>query len=142
MNIIPRKPFSRELDNFFGEDDWFFPVFPTRGSFDPDMDVYETDKDVVAKIVLPDISCDDVKVSVEENVLKISGDFEEKKEEKEKNYWRKEIRSGSFQRAVRLPSEVDGEKSEATYEKGVLTIVLPKIKPKKKEEKEIKIKTN
>jgi HSP20 family protein len=140
MNIVPRKPFG-ELDGFFGEDDWFFPVFPTRGSYDPDMDVYDTEKDVVAKVSLPDINCDDVKISVEENVLKVAGKFEKEKEEKGKNYYRKEIKKGSFQRAVRLPSEVDEEKADATYENGILTITLPKIKQRKKEGREIKIKT-
>lgn len=140
MNIVPRKSFG-ELDGFFGDDDWFFPVFPTRGSYDPDMDVYETEKEVVAKVSLPDINCEDVKVSVEDGVLKISGKFEKEEEEKEKNYYRKEIRKGSFQRAVKLPSEVDEEKTDATYERGVLTVILPKIEPKKKEGKEIKIKT-
>lgn len=140
MNIVPRKPFG-ELDSFFGDEDWFFPVFPTRAGFDPDMDIYETENDVVVKVVLPEINCDDIKISVEDDILKISGKFEEKSEEKEKNYWRKEIKKGSFQRSVKLPSEVDEERTDASYEKGVLSIVLPKIKQKKKDKKEIKIKT-
>jgi len=140
MNIIPQKPFG-ELDNFFRDDDWFFPVF-SRKSFDPDMDVYETEEDVIAEVSLPNINPENVNVWVEDGVLKISGEFEEKDEEEEKgkNYWRKEICKGSFQRAVRLPSEVDEDKTEATYEKGTLKVTLPKTEPKKKKGKEIKVK--
>ena len=141
MNIIPRRPFN-ELDDFFRDDDWFFPVFSRKG-FDPDMDVYETEKDVVAEVSVPNINPDDVKVSVEDGVLRVVGEFEEKEEERgeDKNYWRKEISRGSFQRAVRLPCEVDEEKTEATYEKGVLKVVLPKREPKEKKAKEIKVKS-
>lgn len=138
MNIIPRKPF-RELDDFFGDDDWFLPVFPRRGS-EPEMDVYETEKEIVAEISLPDMEEKDVKVSVEDGVLRVVGEKEEKDEEKGKNYWRREIRKGSFERAVALPSEVDEDKTEATYEKGVLKITMPKVEQKKKTGKEIKVK--
>ncbi len=139
MNIVPRKPFG-ELDDFFRDDDWFFPVF-SRKDFEPDMDVYETEKDVVAEINLPNIDPNDIKVSVDDGVLKVSGDFEEKEEDKEKNYWKKEIRRGSFKRAIRLPAEVDEEKVDANYQNGILKVVLPKTKPKKKKEKEIKVKS-
>ncbi len=140
MNIIPRKTFG-ELENFFSDDDWFFPVF-SKKSFDPDMDVYETEKDVVAEINLPNISPENVDVWVEDGLLKVSGNFSEEEEEGEKgkSYWRKEIRKGSFQRAVRLPSEVNEDKTDAVYEKGVLKVTLPKTEPKKKKGKEIKVK--
>ncbi len=140
MNIIPRKSFE-EMDNFFHDDDWFFPVFSSKKFFEPDMDVYETEKNVVAKLSLPDINPDDVKVSVENGVLKIFGEFEEKNEENEKNYWKKEIRKGSFQRSARIPAEVNEEKTEAVYEKGILKITLPKVEEKKKKGREIKVKT-
>ncbi len=139
MDLI-RRPF-REIDDFFGEDDWFFPVFK-KGFFEPEMDVYETEKEVVAEVNLPDIDPKDVKVEVERDVLKISGGFEKKDERggEGKNYWHKEIRKESFSRSVRLPAEVDEEKAEANYEKGVLKISLPKAEEKEKRGKEIKIK--
>ena len=140
MNIIPRRPFG-ELDDFFRDDDWFFPVF-SRRSAEPDMDVYETEKEVVAEVSIPNINPEDVKVFVEDGILKVSGEFEEMEEkgEKGKSYWQKEIRKGSFQRGVRLPTEVDESKTEATYENGVLTVTLPKIKLERKRRKEIKVK--
>ncbi len=139
MNIVPRKSFG-EMDNFFN-DDWFFPVFSKKG-FDPEMDVYETENDVVAEVSLPDVDCDDVDVFVEDGVLRVTGEFADESEEGEqgKNYWKREIRKGSFQRAVRVPSEVDEDKVEAVYDKGVLKVTMPKVEPKKKEAKKIKVK--
>jgi len=66
--------------------------------------------------------------------------MDEQKEEKEKNYWRKEIRKGSFERAVRLPVAVKEDEVEATYEKGILKIVMPKIETKSKSKIKIQVK--
>lgn len=137
MAIIPWKPFD-EFDHFFSDEDWFLPVLP-KFQIGPVMDVYETDKEVVAEVNLPGIEPEKVDISVRNGVLRVSGASEEKTEEKKKGYWRKEIRKGSFERAVRLPSEVKEDKVDATYEKGVLKIVMPKIQVKASEKK-IKIK--
>jgi len=64
--------------------------------------------------------------------------MEKEEEKKKKEYWRKEIRHGSFERIVRLPSLVDEKKVKASYKKGVLTIIMPKIS--KTKEKTVKIK--
>ncbi len=138
MDIVPRRPF-RDLEDFFQDDDWFFPVFSRKGS-EPEIDVYETKKDVIAEVSLPNVNPDDIKVSVENDLLWVTGEINEEKEDKEKNYWRREIRRGSFQKAIRLPAKVNEDKADASYEKGVLKIALPKAKTKVKEKKEIKVK--
>jgi HSP20 family protein len=141
MNII-RRPFQ-DFDDFFKEDDnWFFPVFSRKMS-EPEMDVYETEKDVVAKINIPDFNEDDIKISIEDDVLKVSGEVKEESEEGEegRSYWKKEIRKSSFSRSVRLPADVDEEKTEASYKNGLLEVVMPKKEPEKRKEKEIKIKS-
>jgi HSP20 family protein len=141
MNII-RRPFQ-DFDDFFSEDDnWFFPVFSRKMS-EPEMDVYETEKDVVAKINIPDFNQEDIKISIEDDVLKVSGEVREEKEEGEegRSYWKKEIRKSSFSRSVRLPADVDEEKTEASYKNGLLEVVMPKKEPEKRKEKEIKIKS-
>jgi HSP20 family protein len=141
MNII-RRPFQ-DFDDFFSEDDnWFFPVFSRKMS-EPEMDVYETEKDVVAKINIPDFNQEDIKISIEDDVLKVSGEVEEEREEGEegRSYWKKEIRKSSFSRSVRLPADVDEEKTEASYKNGLLEVVMPKKEPEKRKEKEIKIKS-
>ena len=78
-------------------------------------------------------------ISIENNILYIKGESEKKSEVEDKNYYRKEIRQGSFFRSVPLPTRVVGDKASASVEDGVLKIVIPKA-PKAKP-KSIKIKT-
>ena len=137
MAIIPWKPFD-ELNHFFSDEDWFLPVLP-KFQTAPAMDMYETDKDIVAKVNLPGIDPKKVDISVKNGILRISGSSEEKTEEKKKGYWRKEIKKGSFERVAQLPSKVEEDKIDATYEKGVLKIIMPKVQAKTSEKK-IKIK--
>jgi HSP20 family protein len=139
MPIIPWKPFS-ELDNFFGEDDWFSPVLLGLERTNPAIDIYQTDKEVVAEANLPGIDPEKVNVSVEGDTLKINGQSEEKKEKKEKGYWRKEIKRGSFERTIKLPSLVKEKGIEAVYEKGILKITMPKAEPKTSPKIKVKIK--
>jgi len=136
MPIIPWRPFG-DLDKFFSDDEWLFPVWHLKQ--EPAMDIYETDKDVVVKVNLPGVDPEKVEISVENGMLKVSGKMEEKQEEKKKDYYRKEIRYGSFERIAKLPAEVKEKEIEATYDKGVLEIVMPKVE-KAKAEKKIKIK--
>ncbi len=131
------------MDEFFRDDeDFFFPVF-RKGAFEPEMDVYETDNEVVAELSVPDIDPNNINVSVEGDVLKVNGEFEEKDEEGEegKSYWKREIRKGSFSRAVRLPARVDDDKAEAVYEKGVLKVTLPKATQEEGKSKKIEVKS-
>jgi len=139
MSLIPWKPFS-DLDKFFGDDDWLLPVFPRMELTNPAMDVKETDKEVIAEVEIPGFDPEKVDISVEGGVLRVKGSMDEKKEEKAKGYWRKEIRTGSFERMVRLPVAVKEDAVEATYEKGLLKIVMPKaeIKPTSKVKIQVK----
>lgn len=125
MSLIPWKPFS-DIDKFFGDDDWLLPVFPRTELVKPAMDIKETDKEVIAEVEIPGFDPEKVDVAVEDGVLRVKGSTDEKKEEKEKGYWRREIRKGSFERVVRLPVAVKEDAVEATYEKGLLKIVMPK----------------
>lgn len=137
MPLIPWRAFD-DLDRFFSGEDWLLPVV-SRFSTVPAMNVYETEKEVIAEVNLPGVDPEKVEVSVKDQVLRVSGSAEEEKEEKKKGYYRHEIYKGSFDRVVHLPSPVKEDKIEATYEKGVLKIVMPKLEEKKKKVK-IKIK--
>lgn len=139
MSLIPWRPFS-DFDKFFENDDWVMPIFPRTDFTKPAMDIKETDKEVIAEVELPGFDPEKVEVTVEDNVLHVSGTMDEKKEEKEKGYWRKEIRKGSFERMVRLPVPVKEDSVEATYEKGVLKIVMPKAEAKQTSKVAIKVK--
>jgi len=89
---------------------------------------------------MPKIDKDKVEISVEDGVLRVDARDEETIEQDEKEYYRKEIRSGSFSRAISLPVAVKEDKIEATYEDGMLKIKLPKVEPKKPKKVEVKIK--
>jgi HSP20 family protein len=136
MALIPWDPF-KGLDKIF-EENWV-PMFPVWKPHLPAMDVYQTDKEVIAEINLPGIDPSKVEVSIENNVLYVSGKSEEKREEKKKDYAYREIRRGSFERAVALPADVKESKAKATYKDGVLKIVVPKSAAARKVKK-IKVK--
>ena len=104
------------------------------GSWMPSMDVFETEDKIVATVELPGIDPDDVEVAVEDFTLTISGTREFSSEVKEESFHRIERRYGSFSRAITLPQTTDTEKVEAAFDKGVLTVEVPKVekaKPKK-----------
>jgi HSP20 family protein len=99
----------------------------------PVVDLYQTDDEVVVKANLPGLKADDVQISVTSDVLTLRGEFKSESEQKEATYHILERRSGSFERSVMLPVDVQTEKAKADFEDGVLTISLPKaeaVKPK------------
>lgn len=104
------------------------------GDFMPAVDVYQKKDDVIVEMEIPGISADKVDVSVENNVLVVNGHRESKKEIERTDYYRKEMSCGSFSRSVTLPIKVKGDKAEAKFTDGVLTVTLPKaddVKPRK-----------
>ncbi len=123
MPLIPYEPF-KEIERFFDNDDWFFPV--TKRESGPEMDVYETEENIIAEISAPGMSSEDMKVNISEGVLRVRGEKKEETEDEDKGYYRKEIKRGSFERAVRLPSNVDEDNVKATYEDGILKVEIPK----------------
>ena len=129
-NLVKFTPF-RELDRFF-EDDFLMPIIPRMHG--PAADLYETDNEVVAEVSIPGMDPKKVSVEIENNVLHIRADESSEQEVKDRDYYRKEVRRGTFARSLALPVEVDAEKVSATVEKGVMKIVMPKsekAKPKK-----------
>jgi HSP20 family protein len=107
------------------------PVTPA--SFTPAVDVYEDDKKVVLKLDVPGLEEKDLDVNVEKNTLTVKGERKFENEEKEENFHRIERRYGSFYRAFTLPTTVDTETADASYNAGVLKIELtkkPEAQPK------------
>lgn len=130
MPIIKWRP----MFDPFTDMDKFFEDMPLAGQgFVPALDVYQDADNFIVETPLPGIDPAEVNISVENDVLTIEGSSEKKSEVDEKNYYRKEIRSGSFHRAVALPAAVNGEKANAEYKDGMLKITIPKeerAKPK------------
>ena len=140
MSIIKWEPFQMDdlLDDFLDRE--YVPVVPTVNKFVPPINIYDDKDNVYVDVAVSGYNPDNIELDVQDGVLTIKGNMEKKREIEEKNYYRKEIRMGSFARQIALPSEVYGERAEANFDNGVLKISIPKkeeIKPKKIE---IKIK--
>lgn len=124
MSLIKWEPFD-ELDRFF--DERLLPSFQKFG-LDFAADVYEEKGNIIAKMNLPGVKADEVEVSIEDGILAVSGRREEEKETKEKDYYSKEIRRGSFSRSVRLPKAVESGNATAKIEDGMLVVTMPVVK--------------
>lgn len=97
------------------------------------LDVYQTDTDVVVKAALPGVKPEDVEITITGDTLTIKGETKTEEEVKRENYFRQERRHGTFSRTVTLPSNLQTDKAEATFEHGVLTLTVPKaeeVRPK------------
>jgi HSP20 family protein len=105
----------------------------TTASFVPAVDIYEDSKKVVLKLEVPGMEEKDLDIRVENNTLTVKGERKFEKDEKEENFHRIERRYGSFYRSFTLPSTVDSEHINATYNAGVLKLELskkPEAQPK------------
>ena len=89
---------------------------------------------------MPGVVKDNVRLSIDDDILTLSVDAEDEKEEKEEGYLLKERSSYKCERSVRIPVDVKDDEVEANMENGVLHVKLPKVHPKKKEKTEIQIK--
>lgn len=132
----PMLPEINDFDNFFDE----YTGMSRLGNFVPAMDVYQTKDDVVVETPLAGINPADINISVENDVLTVEGASQHKSEVDDKNYYRQEVRYGSFHRSVALPTAVAGDRAKATYEKGVLKITIPKAERAKPKTVKVEVK--
>ena len=105
---------------------------PPVGRFDPEIwepavDVYQTEKDIVVQVEIPGLMAEDINVMIEGTTLTIKGERQDVHTEKKKNYCQMEIRRGGFERFIALPSTVNPDKTTASYKDGILEIVLAKM---------------
>jgi HSP20 family protein len=98
----------------------------TAASFAPAVDVYENGEKVVLKLDIPGIKEEDLDIRVENQTLTVRGERKFESEEKEENFHRIERRYGSFYRSFSLPTTVDTENVQASYNAGVLKLELKK----------------
>ena len=111
----------------------------TVPEWSPLVDIAEDDKEYLIKAELPEIKKEDVKLTVQDNVLAISGERKYEKEEKNKKYHRVERAYGSFLRSFTLPEDADGSKVAAEYKDGILTVHLPKSEKAKPKSIDVKV---
>lgn len=134
MPIIKWSPFFLEpfdsMDKMF--DDMQTAMTPrTGGSIIPPVDMYETAEAVVVETPMPGVDPDKLEIAINNGVLTIKGTSERKTEVDDKNYYRKEVRTGSIFRQIALPARVEEGKTQASFENGVLKITLPKAEERK-----------
>ena len=98
----------------------------------PAVNITEQKNDYLVSLAVPGMKKEDFKIDVDGNMLTISSEKEETKEEKDKKFTRKEYNYSSFSRSFTLPDEVNKEKIDAKYEDGVLKISLPRREEVKK----------
>jgi HSP20 family protein len=105
----------------------------------PAMDLVETDDHFVLRADLPGLSHGDVDLSLEDNVLTLSGERQAEHEERREGYYRVERATGSFSRSLTLPEGVDGDAIAATFDKGVLEVRIPKPEQRKPRKLQISV---
>lgn len=150
FEMMPRKKregrevarFRNELGNLFSR---FFDLdFPSGrewfsdGPWSPKVDVADGKKRITVKAELPGVDIKDIDVSLDGRILTIKGEKKQESEEKEENCHRMERSYGYFSRSLEVPSEVDQDKVDASYKKGILQIVLKKTKSAETKKIEIK----
>ncbi len=118
--------FDRVFDNFWNDSDFVAGGEAGRRTWVPAVDIFESDESFVATADLPGLKKDDIDVSIEDNVLTVSGERKFEKGGDEGTFRRVERSYGSFRRSFTLPRGVDPSKVGAKFEDGVLTLTLPK----------------
>jgi HSP20 family protein len=150
MNAIIRWDPFRELDELQARLSTLFGRAPVRknGSKDealavaewaPAVDIVEDGNEYLIKAELPEVKKEDVKVTVQDDVLTISGERTFEKEEKGRKFHRMERAYGSFARSFTLPEDADGEKVAAEFKDGVLKVHLRKSEQAKPKSIEVKV---
>lgn len=117
----------------------FFIPLTTEGLLKPQVDIGATDKEYSITVEVPGVSEKDVKVEISDNTMTIRGEKQQEKEEKEKGYYRIERSYGSFQRVLSLSEDADQDDVKVTFNKGVLTVKMPRRALPKSDVKQVEI---
>ncbi len=138
-HLAPLSPFD-EMDRLFGgmlprtrmrPFDWEWPSWAEMTALAeskvPKMDIIERDNEVVVRAELAGVDKKDLDVSVTDNTVTVKGSTKEEHKEEKGDYFRSEIKQGSFSRTASLPCEVDGNKAKANFSDGILELVIPKL---------------
>ena len=125
--LTNREPFFRLFDSFFNSD---AQGEETR-AWVPPVDIQENGDAYLFHAELPGMSKEDIHITLENSVLRVSGERKFEKDAKKENYHRVERTYGTFTRTFTLPTQVDPDKVQAVFENGILTIVVPKAEQAK-----------
>jgi HSP20 family protein len=120
------EAFRRDMDKLFEDFFSFAPTSLTDSRWNPTVDVEEDGKAIHVKAEIPGIDEKDLSVTLENNLLTITGEKKEEREEKNRRYLVSERRFGSFRRTIALPEGAKKDGIEASFKNGVLRIEIPK----------------
>jgi len=131
------KPFT--FQDFFNED--FFPSLNRASTNLPAVNIREDDKAFYLELAVPGMGKKDLRIEVKDDVLTISSEHKEEKNDEQDGYRRKEFSYSSFCRSFYLPEDVNSESIGASYIDGILHVEIPRLEEEKKKEKirEVKI---
>ncbi|HUL29510.1 MAG TPA: Hsp20/alpha crystallin family protein [Thermodesulfobacteriota bacterium] len=146
--LMNTHPFE-DVENVRSEMDRLLDTFlfgvPQRRDFReeaewlPAVDVAETKDEILVNVEIPGMDPKEFEISFSEGTLTVKGEKKQEKEEKGENYHLTERRYGTFTRSILLPSEIQSEKIHASYQDGILKILLPKSEEAQKREIKIKV---
>lgn len=136
--------FFRNFEDFPLSPFWeerFSPLLGERSSpFSPKINVSENDKEIEITAEIPGMDQDDIDVTLTDNIITIKGEKTREKEEQNKEYYHVERSYGSFKRSLQLPCEIEEDKIDASFKKGVLKITLPKCETAQRNIRKIPLK--
>jgi HSP20 family protein len=125
------KPLT--LSDFLNED--FFPTFNRNTGSLPAVNIREDEKAFYLELAVPGMDKKDLHIEVKDDVLTISSEHKEEKQEELEGYKRREFSYSSFCRSYYLPEDVNGDKIGANYKDGILNVEIPRLEEEKKKEK-------
>ncbi|MBE9045308.1 Hsp20/alpha crystallin family protein [Pleurocapsales cyanobacterium LEGE 10410] len=137
-----RKQMDRLFEDMLSvsDRDWM-GLHNMGGMWTPAVEIKEQDKELILKAEIPGIDAKDLEVEVAEDRVTLSGEHKEEKktEDKEKNYFHSEFYYGKFERVIPLPVAVKTDEIKSDFEKGVLTLTLPKVEDAPKKSVKVKL---
>ena len=134
-----QREMNRAFDDFFRGDLVSSETFFNQ-SWSPAVDISESKDSYVIHAELPGVKKDEVKITMQDNIVTIRGEKKAENEKKEENYHRVERTYGMFERSFTLPGPVKNENIEAKFDDGVLSIVLPKTEEAREKVIDVKVK--
>lgn len=139
MLTKPERNFSSMVEDFFRNLNE--PMAPLFGNTSiPAVNVKNEDDNYIIEVAAPGLSKDDFNIEVNDDLLTISSEKKDEQKDEQKNYTRREFNYQSFQRSFSLPSSVETDKIDASYDDGVLQVKIPRKEEAKKASKKIDIK--
>ena len=137
-----RKQMDRLFEDMLsvGNDDWM-GLHSMGGMWTPAVEIEEQDGELLLKAEIPGLNAEDLEVEVSEDRVIISGEHKEEKktEDKDKNYYHSEFHYGKFERVIPLPMAIKTDDIKSDFQKGVLTLTLPKLENAPKKSVKVKL---